>query len=117
MIERLRELDDDTVIADGPKFDLPKDLEVALKIVETLRRRADMRFPGQEGPCYRFTFDDDDRPYDDESAGLIASVFEECRLTRYDVTPFSCELRFGPYMADLYALGFEGLNGPVGSCL
>lgn len=118
MIEKLKHVDDDTVSAVGPRFDLEKVLEVALGILRTLSRRADMRFgAGGEDPVFAFNDDDRSRPFDDESYGLIADGFRQCREQKYDVTLYACEVRFGLFMADLYLMGFDCLHGPVGNCL
>ncbi len=116
-LTKLRELDDDTLIADGPKFDLTKVTETALGILRTLLGRAMMRFPKSDPPTFSFAFDDAERAFDEESYAQIAYVFDECKLTKYDVTLFSCEVRFGPFMADLYLLGFDCLHGSVKNCL
>lgn len=116
MISKLRELDDDAVEAVGPRFDLPKVLTTVIGILRTLMNRAEMRFPGGDPPIYAFA-DDEPLPFDDESSDAIAGVFEECKRVRYDVTLYSCEVQFGPFMADLYPLGFDCLHGPVGNCL
>jgi hypothetical protein len=117
VISKLREIDDDTVGALGPRFDLPKVATTALGILRTLMRRAEMRFPGGDPPTFAFSFDDEPRPFDDEAAGVIAGAFDECKRLSYDVTLFGCEVRFGPFMADLYLLGFDCLHGPVGNCV
>lgn len=116
MISMLREIDEDAVEAVGPRFDLPKVLTTALGMLRTLMNRAAMRFPDADPPTYAF-HDDDPEPFDDGSFDLIAGVFEECKRVRYDVTLYSCEVQFGPFMIDLYPLGFDCLHGPVGNCL
>jgi hypothetical protein len=117
MIERLTHVDDDTVSAIGPRFDLDKVLETAMSILRTLQRRSAMRFKDDDEPSFSFEQDDRTRPFDDESYDLISSVFKACRETTHDVSLFSCEVRFGPFMTDLYPLGFDCLHGPVGNCL
>ena len=116
MISKLRELDEGAVEAFGPRFDLPKVLTTAIGILRTLMNRSEMRFPDSDPPTYAFS-DEEPLPFDDESLGRIAGVFEECKRVRYDVTLYSCEVQFGPFMADLYPLGFDCLHGPVGNCL
>lgn len=118
MIEKIKHVDDDTVSAVGPRFDLDKVLEAALGILRTLSRRADMRFgAGGEDPVFAFNDEDAPRPFDDESYGLIAAGFKQCREQKYDVTLYACEVLFGPFMVDLYLMGFDCLHGPVGNCL
>jgi len=117
VISKLRELDDDTVTAIGPRFDLSKVLTAAWGILRTLMNRSNMRFPEEDPPTFAFPYDDDQRPFDDDSMDGIAAVFEECKREKYDVTLFSCEVQFGPFMTDLYLLGFDCLHGPVGNCV
>lgn len=117
MIEKIKHVDDDTVTAVGPRFDLDKVLDAAMGILRTLQRRAAMRFKDDDEPTFSFANDDQSKPFDDESYGLISAVFRDCKATQYDVTMFSCEVRFGPYMCDLYLMGFDCLHGPVGNCL
>ncbi len=117
MLKKLRELDDDTVIADGRKFDLAKVSETALGILRALLGRAMIRFPNSEPPEFMFAFDDEARAFDEDSYAQITYAFDECKLTRFDVTMFSCEVRFGPFMTDLYLLGFDCLHGTVKNCL
>ncbi len=117
MISKLREIDDDTVRALGPRFDLQKVAAAAWSILRTLMLRAEMRFPGSDPPTFAFPDDDAPRPFEDGSFDLIAGVFAECKRGKYDVTLFGCEVHFGPFMADLYLLGFDCLHGPVGNCV
>lgn len=117
MISKLREIDEDAVEAVGPRFDLPKVLAAEFGILRTLMNRAEMRFPGGDSPTFAFPDDDEPRPFDDDSFDAIAGVFEECKRVRYDATLYSCEVQFGPFMADLYPFGFDCLHGPVGNCL
>lgn len=118
MIEKLKHIDEDTVSAIGPRFDLDKVIDAALGIVRTLQGRASMRFSEEDAPTFAFNNDDDqERPFDDDSFGLIKALFKECSETAYDVTLFGCSIRFGPFLADLYLMGFDCLHGPVGNCL
>jgi hypothetical protein len=116
VISKLREIDEEAVEAVGPRFDLTKVLAEALGILRTLMNRSAMRFPESDPPTYAFS-DSDAEPFDDGSFDLIAAGFEECKRVRYDATLYSCEVQFGPFMADLYPLGFDCLHGPVGNCL
>lgn len=117
MISKLREVDDATVAALGPRFDLPKVAATATGILRTLMGRSEMRFSDVDPPTFAFTFDEAARPFDDESVGMIMAAFEECKRDTYDATLFSCEVRFGPFMVDLYLLGMDCLHGPVINCL
>lgn len=118
MIEKIKHVDDDTVTAVGPRFDLDKVLDVAMGILRTLQRRAAMRgFKDDDEPSFAFEMDDRPRPFTDESFDLIAAVFKDCREKQFDVTKFGCEVRFGPYLCDLYLMGMDCLHGPVGNCL
>ncbi len=117
MISKLRDLDAGRVIADGPLFDLPKVIETALAILRTLMQRAMMRFPESDPPTFKFSSDDAERPFEDESPGVITWMIEECKFTEYDVVPFYCEVAFGPFMVQLYLLGFDCLHGPMINCL
>ncbi|WKZ28775.1 MAG: hypothetical protein QY323_04555 [Patescibacteria group bacterium] len=116
MIRKLRDLDESTVLADGPLFDLPKALACALAILRTLMQRAQMRFPDSDPPTYMFASEGVELPFEDESPGYIAWTFEECKFTRYDVAPLYYEVQFGPFMAHLYLLGFDCLVGPTINC-
>ncbi|MFA5854354.1 MAG: hypothetical protein WC866_04710 [Patescibacteria group bacterium] len=117
MLKKLRELDNDTVIADGPKFDLPKVIEVAFAILRTLYQRAMMRFPNSEPPTYAFAFEDGEHPFGDESYAAIDYIYDDCKITRFDAVPLCCSVYFGPFMIDLYLLGHDSLNGPMINCL
>lgn len=117
MIRKLRHKDDGTVIADGPLFDLPKVTLSAMGILRTLMQRAQMRFPDSDPPVYTFSSEDVELPFEEESPDHIAWVFEECKFTQYDVAPLYFEVKFGPFMAQLYLLGFDCLHGPTINCI
>jgi hypothetical protein len=107
-----------TVSAIGQRFNLEKVMETAFGIVRTLQGRASMRFSEGDAPTFAFNNDDDQpRPFDEESYSLISALYKECRESAFDVTLFGCSIHFGPFLVDLFLMGFDCLHGSVGNCL
>lgn len=116
MIERLRDIDEDTVQAIGMKFDLEKVLETTLTTVRALIGWAAMRFPDCEPPTFLDVHEQEPRPFDDAGYEEIATAFREAKRHSYDVTDYHYAVTFGPFAAHLHLLGFEALHGPVTNC-
>lgn len=117
MISKLREIDEDVVAAEGPRFDLDEVLDAALGILRTLSGRAEMRYPGHPPPLFGHFRDAELRPFDEAGYAEIADEFREAKRTAFDVTDFDCVVEFGPFAADMYLLGFEALHGPLNNCV
>ena len=113
MLTRFRDLDADTVIADGPKFDLAKVTKTALGILRALQDRVRASFPSVAQHTFVFSADDRERPLDDLGYEMIDWVFSECQMTRYDVTLYSCSAYIPPFTIDLYLLGMDCLHGAM----
>lgn len=116
MLKRIRDLEDDTVIADGPKFDLAKVTETALSVLRALQKRVIACFPDETAHTVAFSSDDKECPLDEQGYLMIDWVFSDCQVTKYDVTPYSCSVYLGPFAIDLYLLGIDCLHGPMISC-
>lgn len=116
MISKLRTLNDDTVVAEGPMFDLEKVLETAMMTLRALVRWCAMKFPDADPPTIHHVHERDLRPYEDGSCDEIAAVFRRAKAQSYDVTDFHYMVAFGPFAAHLHLLGFEALHGPQNNC-
>jgi hypothetical protein len=116
MIEKLQDVDEDTVQAIGMKFDLEKVLEMALKTLRNLVGWVAMRFPNCEAPTFSHVHEENPRPFDGDGYKEIATAFREAKRLSYDVTDYHYLVTLGPFVVHLHLLGFEALHGPIINC-
>ncbi len=111
MLRKFRDLDADTVLADGPKFDLAKVTEMALGILRALQDRVRACFQENGPHTFVFPSDEQERLLDEQGYTMIDWVFSDCQIASYDVTPYCCSTHLGPFAIDLYLLGMDYLHG------
>ena len=116
MIEKLRELNEETLTAIGPKFDLDKVLLTGRQILLRLMGRATMRFPEAEQPAMEMA-EGPPKPLDDFALGVVADLYRELARTAFDVCDLCVHATFGPYLATWSPLGISALYGVVGNCV
>ncbi|HTK60630.1 MAG TPA: hypothetical protein VL283_05520 [Candidatus Baltobacteraceae bacterium] len=115
MISKLKELSEDTMLAEGPRFDLEKVLTEGSALLRTLIGRAQMRFP--EAEPMTIVSETDDFPASVESLDEVEKVFRKVKEDWYDAADLHFYVQFGPYIATWAPLGFDALYGPACNCL
>lgn len=115
MISKLKELSEDTMLAEGPRFDLEKVLAVGSALLRTLIGRAQMRFP--EAEPMTIVSEMEEFPAAVESLDEMEAVFRKVKVDWYDAADLHYYVQFGPYIATWAPLGFDALYGPRANCL
>lgn len=116
MLSRLKELDEETLAAVGPRYDLEKVLGTGRSVLLTLIGRSAMRFPG-EPPAAFDIGPDETAPATPEGFEPLLATFREIGRDAFDVTDLSLTLTFGPYLATWSPMGVAALYGAVNNCV
>ena len=116
MISKLRELDEATFTAVGPKYDLEKVLEAGRSVLLPIIGRSAMRFP--DAPAAAFEIGPgESAPADPEAFATFIETFREINREAFDATDLSLSLAFGPYLATWSPLGVAALYGRINNCV